>query len=83
MRPRMWSACSSMIRTHLAWVEARRGAQHRGRRALDGGPRRPQLVAHHAQELGPLPLELLEWGQVLHRDDHRLDLAADVCAPVA
>ena len=45
---------------HLARVEARRGAQHRGRRALDGGQRRPQLVAHQAQELGPLPLELVD-----------------------
>ena len=60
---------------HLGRVERLRGVQHGGGRALDGGQRRPQLVAHHAQELGPQPLELLQRRQVLHRDHHRLDLA--------
>ena len=33
----------------------------------------PQLVAHHAQELGPPPLHLLQRRQVLHGHDHGLD----------
>ena len=41
-------------------------AQHRGGGALDGRQRRPQLVADHAQELGPQPLLLLHRRQVLH-----------------
>ena len=59
---------------HLGRVQGGRGAQHGGGRALDGGQRGPQLVAHHAQELGPQPLQLLQRRQVLHGDDHRLDL---------
>ena len=56
---------------HLGGVQDPRGAQHGGRRALDGGERRAQLVAHHAEELGPQPLQLLERRQVLQGDDHR------------
>ena len=40
---------------------------------LDGGQRGPQLVAHHGQELGPRPLQLLQRRQVLQGDDHRFD----------
>ena len=47
------------------------GTQHGRRRSLDRGERRAELVAHHPEELRPLPLELLERGQVLHRDDDR------------
>ena len=32
-------------------------------------------MAHHAQKLGPEHLQLLQRRQVLHRDDHRLDVA--------
>ena len=39
------------------------------------GQRGAQLVAHHAQELGPQALQLLERLQVLHGDHHRLDRA--------
>ena len=60
---------------HFGRSEARRGGEHRGRRALDGGERRAQLVAHDRQELGPHPLELLEWRQILHRYHDRLDPA--------
>ena len=52
-----------------------RGAEHRGGRALDGGERGAQLVAHHAQELRPHALQLLERRQVLHGDHHRGDRA--------
>ena len=48
-----------------------RGAERGGGRALDGGERGAQLVAHHAEELRPLPLDLLERGEVLERDHHR------------
>ena len=58
---------------HLGRVQLRRGAQQRGGRALDGGQRGAQLVAHHAQELGPQPLQLVQRRQVLHGDDHRFD----------
>ena len=61
---------------HLDRVEAGGGAQQGGGRALDGGQRGPQLVAHEAQELGPLALEVLERREVLHGDDHGVDLAA-------
>ena len=54
-------------------VELRFGVQHGGGRTLDRGQRRAQLVAHHAQELGPQALQLLERRQVLHGDHHRLD----------
>ena len=40
---------------------------------FDGGQRGPQLVAHHGQELGPRPLQLLQRRQVLQGDDHRFD----------
>ena len=49
--------------------------QHGCRRALDGGERHPQLVAHHRQELVPQPLQLLQVRHVLEGDDHRLQLA--------
>ena len=55
---------------HLGRTEDARGAEHRGGRALDRGQRRPQLVAHHAQELGPHALQLPKRRQVLHGDHH-------------
>ena len=60
---------------HLRPVELLGRAQHRGRRALDRGQGGAELVAHHAQELGPQPLELVEVREVLHGDDHRLGFA--------
>ena len=50
-----------------------RGAERRGGRALDGGQRHAQLVAHHAEELRPHPLQFLKRGEVLHGDHHRRD----------
>ena len=47
----------------------------RHRRAADGGEQGAQLVAHHAEELRPQLLELLEWRKDLQSDDHGLDLA--------
>ena len=49
--------------------------KHGGGGTLDGGQGRPQLVAHHAQELGPQPVQLLQRRHVLEGDDHRLDLS--------
>ena len=60
---------------HLGRGRGGRGAEHGRRRALDRGQRRAELVAHHLEELRPLPLELLERRQVLHRDDERDDPA--------
>ena len=60
---------------HLGRVELRRGAQHGGGRTLDGGQRRAQLVADHAQELRPQPLQFLERREVLQGDHHRLERA--------
>ena len=40
----------------------------------DGRQRRAQLVTHHAHELRPQPLQLLERRHVLHRHHHRLHL---------
>ena len=51
----------------------RHGAEHGRRRALDRGQRGAELVAHHPEELSPLPLELVERRQVLHGDDDRHD----------
>ena len=51
---------------HHARVRLGGGAQHRGGGALDGRQGRPQLVADHAQELGPQPLLFLHRRQVLH-----------------
>ena len=48
-----------------------RGAERRGARALDGGQRHAQFVADHAEELRPRALQLLQRGEVLHRDHHR------------
>ena len=59
---------------HLGGVQRRRCLQQGIRRPLDGGQRGPQLVAHHAQELGPQPLQLLHRRHVLQGHDHRLDL---------
>ena len=42
----------------LGRLQHPRGAQRRGARALDGGQRRAQLVAHQAQELRPRALEV-------------------------
>ena len=62
-------------RAHLRRVELRRRGQQGGGRALDGGERCAQLVAHHAQELGADALELAQRRQVLHGDHHRRDRA--------
>ena len=51
------------------------GAQRGGRRAHDRGERDPELVAHHAEELGPQMLQLLKRRQVLQGNDHRFDRA--------
>ena len=59
----------------LGRVELRFGVQRGGRRTLDRGQRLAQLVAHHTQELGPQPLQLLERRQVLQGDHNRLDRA--------
>ena len=59
---------------HLGPRQRGRGTQHRGGRALDGGQGRAQFVAHHAQELHPLPFQFLKRRQVLQGDDHRDDL---------
>ena len=56
---------------HLDRTEHPRGAEHRGGRALDGGQRRAQLVAHQAEELRAHAFELLERRQILQGDDHR------------
>ena len=67
-----------MMRDELARLGRReqpRGAEQRGGRALDGGERGAQLVAHHAEELGPHALQLLERREVLHGDHHRRDRA--------
>ena len=52
----------------------RRRKQGRGR-ALDRGQRCPQFVAHHAQELGPLPFQFFQRFQVLHGDHQGNDPA--------
>ena len=65
---------------HLDRAEHPPGAEHRGGRALDGGQRRAQLVAHQAEELRAQALELLERREVLqgdHHRDHRAVLAVD------
>ena len=59
---------------HLGRLRRRRALQHGRGRALDRGQRGPQLVAHHAQELGPQPLQFLQRRQVLHGDDQGLHL---------
>ena len=51
---------------HLGRGDEARGAERRGGRALDRGQRRAQLVAHHAQELGPHALDFLQRRQVLN-----------------
>ena len=56
---------------HLGRLGRWRGVQHGGRRALDRYQRRPQFVAHDAQELGAHPLQLLQRRQVLQGDHHR------------
>ena len=58
-------------RAKLGRVHRLRGVEHGGDRALDGGERGAQLVAHQAQELGAQPLDLVERGQVLHGHHHR------------
>ena len=74
IRLSMRSACSSMMRKNCATLgraDEARGAERRGGRALDRGQRRAQLVAHHAQELGPHALDFLQRRQVLQGDHHR------------
>ena len=61
---------------HLGLGRDRHGAQYGRRRALDRGQGGAELVAHHPEELGPLPLQRLERRQVLHGDDDRDDLSA-------
>ena len=56
---------------HLGRGDEARGAERRGGRALDRGQWRAQLVAHHAQELGPHALDLPQRRQVLQGDHHR------------
>ncbi|MCY4636591.1 MAG: hypothetical protein OXG04_19180 [Acidobacteria bacterium] len=55
---------------HLGPIELGRLLDQRVRRALDRGQRRAQLVAHHAEEVRPQPLQLLKRRQVLEGDDH-------------
>ena len=50
---------------HLGRVQVGGGFQKGIHRSLDGGQGRPQLVAHHAQELGTQPLKLLHRRHVL------------------
>ena len=59
---------------HLRRVQVGGILQQGVRRSLDGGQGGPQLVADHAQELGPQPLQLLQGRQVLYGNDHRLHL---------
>ena len=78
MRPRMCSACEAMMRWELARLgRVERGVveQRRGR-ALDGGERLAQLVAHQPQELGAQALDFVERGEVLEGHHHRGDGAA-------
>ena len=60
---------------HLRRVQFAGLFQQRGGRALDGGERSAQLVAHHAEELRAQPLQLLERREILQGDDHRADAA--------
>ena len=60
---------------HLGRLQFRRAAQESGGRSLDRGQRGSQLVAHHAQELGLQPLQLVQRRQVLHGGDRRNDRA--------
>ena len=50
-------------------------AQYRCGGTLDGSQRRPQFVAYHGQEPRPHPLQFLEVGHVLQRDDEGRDPA--------
>ena len=59
----------------LGGVQRIGGAEHGCRRALDGAQRRPQLVAHHAEEIRELPLRLLQRCYVLHGGHHGNRLA--------
>ena len=63
----------------LRRAERTPGAEHGGGGILDGGvdggERHPQLVAHHAEEVGAHAVELLERGEVLERDHDGLDPA--------
>ena len=56
-------------------IQRHRRVPHRGRGALDRCERRPELVAHHRQELAPQPLEILQRRHVLQRGHHRHQLA--------
>ena len=60
---------------HLGGVQAAGIVQERAGRALDRGQRYLQLVADHAQELRPQPIELLERREVLHGDHERHEFA--------
>ena len=59
----------------LGAIEGEHGAQGGGGGALDGGQGGPQFVADHAQELRPLPLQLLPRPHVLHHEDDGGDVA--------
>ena len=57
----------------LGRVNRLRGVQHGGDGALDGGQRRPQLVAHQAEKLAAHALDLVERRQILHGHHDRFD----------
>ena len=56
----------------LGRVEGIHGFPQGGCRALDGRQGRPQLVAHHAQELSPQPGQVFQRRHVLDGHDRRL-----------
>ena len=61
---------------HLGRLEVRRVFQQRGGGTPDRGERGAQFVAHQAEELGALPLKLVERLKILNGHHHG-------CAPVA
>ena len=60
---------------HHCRVQVRRAIEQGAGGTLDGGQRCAQLVADHAQELGPQPFQVLQGCHVLQGDDEGLDLA--------
>ena len=78
IRWRMFSDWSRMIRKN--WVISAGSSSEAASSRVSADPLMEvsgvlQLVAHHAQELGPQPLQFLQRRHVLHGHDHRLDLA--------
>ena len=59
----------------LGGGKALRSTEYRRSGPLDGGKRRAQLVAHHAEKLRPHAVERLERRQILQGDHDRLDRA--------